>query len=1005
MTYPLFRVACDSYYLYTKYYYDPVSVLAASKINLLPYQLEDFLNLLDLVESGRPVRSLIAYETGLGKTIVAGLFLKEMALKNEDNRILILTPPNVQYQWQDELKDKFGFDIPLLKDVLDGGGDPLKQKWLIASMDTLKGEKWFSRMRNEDYKREIVIVDELHRATPENRRAQLIKFLSDGRTDHMLALTATPHDGKEEHFIYRLGLINSNVDDDNWEDFVENYAFRRRKKEVIDLEGERVFPQQVLTETFEIEPDEEEKDFYWEVENYIRSYYKMAEEQNNKAIGLVATTVGRTVSSSIDAGVTALERRLNRLIYGITEDIDTGDLMDEMNRAEEEADDEKLEELRNKLIEYIPSAKRDFVEKEKQKLQELISIGHNLQQREEKDHKTKKLISILEDVIKRGDKAIIYTQFLATLSHLQEALEEIYDPKDIAIVHGGLSHEQKKSEVSRLWNEAKVMIATDAAGESLNLQAANVVIHYEIPWNPVVYIQRVGRVYRYGQEKNVFIYGMLPVFKVEKRVLEVVVDKIKAIERDFDIGSVEVIGNIISEKDVEDTIRREYAKEEESAEEIENKFEKGKGLLDRIKLALQKAEAAKKHVRAEKLFEDKGILEIVTEEDLRKYLYYLRESGFGMGNFSDEFTYFEVKDEEIDPQKILVEQKPTKPELLDLRDKNTLNEKELKLDNPVIQRSLYLGMCNRGKGLFVGEEDGKGEVRILKLFDYDGEPIYETLVVIFNGKYRPYSYVRSLEPLILPENVNKKIFDKLDYQVAEISDREFVDQIKQEQKLYLREKVGRVLKKLRMDEEYYKRFSDEWAKMKIQQIQEEKKDVYRKPYKIYEDYSEAIASFWVIKPENLSDLAYEVGEQIDDSDMGNLLGKVEEFDPQLWKKKKEVELAGMDIVEECEKKKGRKPIDVSADGQGYDIESKDLNSGKKRRIEVKSFKKEPYKVTLSENEYKAANFYKNSFWLYVVERALDENADCSHIEKISDPANKLNFDIEWRPYYVWRVNE
>ena len=264
MLYPLFRVACDSYYLYTKYIYDPISVLAASKINLLPYQLEDFLNLLDLADSGMPVRVLIAYETGLGKTILAGLFIKEMILRNENTRVLIVTPPAVQYQWQDELESKFGVKLPLFKEVLNEGKDPLKQKWLIASMDTLKSERWLSRIEEGQYRWDIVVVDELHRATPENRRAQLIQVLRD-RTRHMLALTATPHDGKEENFIYRLSLINKNVDETNWEEFVKNYTFRRRKRDVVDLEGKKIFPQAVITQTFEIEPDKEEKELLKEL--------------------------------------------------------------------------------------------------------------------------------------------------------------------------------------------------------------------------------------------------------------------------------------------------------------------------------------------------------------------------------------------------------------------------------------------------------------------------------------------------------------------------------------------------------------------------------------------------------------------------------------------------------------------------------------------------------------------------------------------------------------------
>ncbi len=1005
MLYPLFRVACDSYYLYTKYIYDPISVLAASKINLLPYQLEDFLNLLDLADSGMPVRVLIAYETGLGKTILAGLFIKEMILRNENTRILIVTPPTVQYQWQDELESKFGVKFSLLKEVLNEGKDPLKQKWLIASMDTLKSERWLSRIEEGQYRWDIVVVDELHRATPENRRAQLIQVLRD-RTRHMLALTATPHDGKEENFIYRLSLINRNVDETNWEEFVRNYTFRRKKRDAVDLEGKKIFPQAVITQTFEIEPDKKEKEFYWRVEDYIRNYYKLAEQENNRGIGLVATIIGRTVSSSIAAGVAALKRRLKRLIEGTAETYNLDELLTQINQAEEEGDDAKVEELRNKILEYVPPEKRELIETEKKILQELIELGEKLLERG-RDSKTKKLLQIIMEPLQRGYKIIIFTQFLATLFSLKKVLEDVYGPENVVIIHGGMSHEEKKNAVAELWNRAKILVATDAAGESLNLQAANVIIHYEIPWNPVVYIQRVGRVYRYGQKNNIFIYSMLPVFKVEKRVLEVVIEKIRTIERDFDIGSVEIIGTIISEKDIEDEIRKAYVRDEveKAAEGVKEKFERGKPILEKIRLVLEKAEAAKRHVRAEKLFEDKGVIELITEEDIRKYLFYFREAGLGSGNFYDDFVFFEIQSDEIDIDSILLERKPTRAEILDLKYENTLSKRDLKLDNPVIRKALYIGMCKRGKAIFTGDTEGYGEVRILKLFDNFGNPFFEIPVVIFNGEVKPYSFLQTLEPLVLTEDIEKEIFKRLSPKKLEISNKEYIERLKSEQRQYLMQRVKRALEALKMGEDYYKRYFDESvAKIRLKEIEEQKKREYARTLRVIEKLSEPIAEFWVLKPENVSDLLIGVAESTKDrAILSKITDIIEEFDPELWKKKRDVELAGMEFVLKWEEKEGRIPKDVSAEGRGYDIESFDPITGEKRRIEVKSFKNEPEKITLTENEFKAAKFYGKTYYLYVVRYALDRTR--TTLEIINDPVNKLDFEIEYRPYYVYRLRK
>ncbi|MDI3502936.1 MAG: hypothetical protein PWR13_3 [Archaeoglobi archaeon] len=1005
MLYPLFRVATDSYYLYTKYHYDPVSVLAASKINLLPYQLEDFLNLLDIADSGRPVRVLIAYETGLGKTILAGLFIKEMVIRNPDTRILIVTPPNVQYQWQDELKSKFGMEVPILKEVDKEGVEPLKQKWLIASMDTLKGEKWLSKVR--DYRWDVVVVDELHRATPENQRAQLIEVLR-GRTKHMLALTATPHDGKEHRFIYRLSLINPTVDEHNWEEFVKKYTFRRRKKEVLDLDGKKIFPQRVYSFTIEIEPDEDERDFYWEVEKYIRSYYRLADQENNRAIGLVATIVGRAVSSSIRAGVKVLENRYRRLFEGFAQELENADeILNELKQAEEEGDDEKLEKLRMKIVESVP-VKKDLIEKEKEILERLIEKGKKLLEKKI-DKKAEKLINSIREQLENGNKVIIFTQFLATLSYLEEVLGEIYGKERIVTIHGGLNHEQKRAEVARFWDSADIMIATDAAGESLNLQAANVVIHYEIPWNPVVFIQRVGRIYRYGQKKDIFILSMLPVFKIEKRVLEVVLQKVETIERDFDIGSVEVIGLIVSERDIENEIWRAYVEDkvEEAGEEVARKIDSSRDLILKIRLALEKAEAAKKHVRAEKLLEGRNIVEIITEEDLRKYLFYFSEAGFGEGKFYDEFTYLEIKENKIDISKILLEEgaRPSKIEVLDLKDANIISEKELKLDNPAILKALYVGMCQRGEAVFTGEENGYGEVRLVKVFDNYGEAIYEAPVVVFNGIVKPFGFLKTLEPVILSKEVLEKLKDEIEYEGSEIKDEKFIKEIKKEQKIYLKERINKLIEGINADIEYYRRyFPEEQAKKKIEELEEIKKREYRRSLKVEAKISEPIAVFWVLNPEKLTELLHAIADEFEDEKRLDEIGEaISSFDPNLWKKKREVELAGMKAVMECEKKWGRVPEDVSVEGRGYDIESSDPKSGEKRRIEVKSFKREPDEVILSENEFKAAKFYREKYYLYIVKNALE--ADCSDIEIIKDPANKLQFEIKWKPYYVWHYGK
>ncbi|MEM3896790.1 MAG: helicase-related protein, partial [Archaeoglobaceae archaeon] len=772
-----------------------------------------------------------------------------------------------------------------------------------------------------------------------------------------------------------------------------------------------IFPQKTITRTVEIEPDEDEKEFYQEVEEYIKNYYRLAEQENDRSIGLVATIVGRAVSSSIRAGVRVLENRYRRLFEGFAQQLENAEeILSELFEAEEEGDDKKLEEIRMKIIQSVP-AKKELVEKEKEILEKLIEKGKKLIEKG-KDKKTEMIIKMIDEHLKKGDKIVVFTQFLATLSHLEEVLGGIYGKDKISIVHGGKTPEEKKFEIARFWNDAKIIIGTDALGESLNLQAGNVVINYEIPWNPVVYIQRVGRVYRYGQKKDIYVLSMLPIFKIERRVLEVVIRKVETIEKEFDVGSVEIIGMIISEKDVEDEIWKAYieGRIETAGEDLVKKFDAGINLINKIRLVLEKAEAAKRHVRAEKILEGKNIAEIITEDDLRKYLYHFKEAGFGDGKSLDEFTFFEIKNSIIEPEKILLENKvkPTKTRILDLKYVNFISEKELKLDNPAILKALYIGMCQRGFTIFAGDEEGYGEVRILKLFDFYGEPFYETPVVIFNGHAKPFSFLRTLEPIVISSEIEKEIIQQNPQLVSNFNgvfrDNRYIEEIKVEQKILLKERINRLIDGLNIEIEYHRRhLSEEFAKMKIEELEEKKRKEFKRASRINERLSEPVATFYVIQAKKLREILEKVVEKINKKELFEEVTRtVEHFDPELWKRKREVELAGMRLVMKYEKQNGREPYDVSAEGRGYDIESYDPKSKEKRRIEVKSFKGEPDKITFSENEYKAAKFYGDSYYLYIVGRAFEseENENYLNIKVIQNPASKLKFEIEWRPYYT-----
>ncbi|MGC8696087.1 MAG: DEAD/DEAH box helicase family protein, partial [Conexivisphaera sp.] len=318
----------------SKWRYDPVSIFATSKIDPLPYQLEDFLRLVDMLEVG-DARVLLAYETGLGKTILAGLFIREVLAREPDARALIVVPPPAIGQWIHEMRTKFGLRFDVYSRP-----DDLRRQLLIASMDTLKRRRDEVERRGSKWR--VLVVDELHRATPGNMRYELIGLLSR-RATHVLGLTATPHDGKQDHFIGRLQLVLPSVDESNYRRFLEEWSLRRRKRDVTDMEGMPLFPYSVHVNTVGITMTQEEEAFYRAVEDYVKEEYGRA-EGNDSPRGLIVTVLGRMASSSVAAGIAGMKRRMDRIMSAIGVGEEVGEayvkgLIERLREAEEDGED------------------------------------------------------------------------------------------------------------------------------------------------------------------------------------------------------------------------------------------------------------------------------------------------------------------------------------------------------------------------------------------------------------------------------------------------------------------------------------------------------------------------------------------------------------------------------------------------------------------------------------------------------------------------------------------
>lgn len=886
---------CEAKRILDKVNYDPVTVFATSKIDPLPYQLEDYLKLVqwlelhDILERRYPgVRALLAYETGLGKTIVAGLFIKELLLRNERARILIVTPPPVIKQWIQEMGSKFELEFHEFQREED-----LRKQLLIASVDTLKRK--VKRIEERGSQWDLVVVDELHKATPGNRRYKLLEVLRD-RTEHFLGLTATPHDGKEDHFLGRLKLINASVNQYNYQEFLKKWTFRRLKKNVVDTEGKLLFPYPVTVMTLPNNVTQEERDFYNAVEYYVREMYKMSKGPNTP-VGLVATILGRIASSSVRAGIEAMRRRKERIL---TKEIrrDVNELIKRLKEAEEE--EKELDEIYREILNLVFLENRDLVEMELHELDRIIELGEKVS----KDSKLNNLKDVIDDHLKKGDKIIIFTSFVDTAEYLCHELKKILGD-GVYIATGRIDEQTRNYNVRNFLERGKVLIGTEVIGESLNLQIANVVVNYEMPWSPITYIQRVGRVYRYPQKKPIFVYNFTSNLPVEQRVLEIIYQKVDNLVKDFDEGSVSVIGTEVSEEEVSKLVFEAYTKGVKEAEEkLRSEMGKVDEAIETVKKAIEVSEASAIHVDASILLKDPS--ELVTKDDLSRFLTLATELGVGTGDPSGNPASYYV---------------------------GAIPVKNLSVNDKAIKKALEeASQAKAERSCFLW--DGKtteGVIYELEYQDGIGEPIYRELTIWTPDGFKPYKILDRAIPTECREDIVQGTISS-----PSLND-EYIEKRKASLYQSLSERVNYILAILNPELDS----RSPLYKVDMTTVNNLKKKLLEKLKGVSVRIADEIG--------NITLIGYNtnVGYNLD-----------------LLRHKKEVERAAMEYVMNYEREKGCYPKDIHDENLGYDIESQCENQTK--RIEVKGISKEDEDIILTSNEKKASEFFNDTFYLYVV---------------------------------------
>ncbi len=570
-----FKLATEAHRIRLAHLYDPLFAVSVSKIDPLPHQLEA---VYEYMLPQPALRFMLADDPGAGKTIMGGLLLKELKLRGVVTRTLIVVPSPLRTQWQRELQEKFDehFDI-VERATLTALGT--ERTWNLAhqaivSIDFVKQPEVLDGIAISDMW-DLIIVDEAHKMSAYRRsptkidrsqRNRLGEILSE-RAERFLLMTATPHKGDTENFRLLLALIDSDLfaNEQILQRAVarqENPIFLRRLKEDMrQFNHQPLFPpRNAITVPYELKG--EERNLYERVTRYVENYFNRALSDENRNVTFALIVLQRRLASSVRAVRRSLENRHQRLMNLRIEVLRDPEELERMRKErfetvdDEDMTEEKRWELEQKALRFTVAQNIEELDNELAQLEELIELAKQVEARQP-ERKLQELKGVLQklDIEQPGEKLLIFTEAKDTLDYLIENLTEWRVAT--TEIHGQMKPEDRVAaeDIFRS-DEVRVMVATEAAGEGINLQFCHLMVNYDIPWNPTRLEQRLGRIHRYGQDREVFMYNLVAVNTREGRVLQAVFDKLEQMRKEMGSDRVyDVIGERLTDANLEQMIR------------------------------------------------------------------------------------------------------------------------------------------------------------------------------------------------------------------------------------------------------------------------------------------------------------------------------------------------------------------------------------------------------------------------------------------------------------------
>lgn len=597
-----FRLGIEALRIGLAYEYDPYFSLSIARIDPLPHQLEA---VYDYFLKLPRVRFLLADDPGAGKTIMAGLLIKELKIRGLIRRVLILTPANLTFQWQRELKEKFHEDFEVINSQVlraNYGMNPWQERSQVIT-----SVAWVSRI--EDAKEsllrslwDLIIVDEAHKMSAYSSEKKTLMYrlgeaLSEN-TDHYLLMTATPHKGDPANFCLFLQLLDKDVYGDvrSLETAMQRnnapFYLRRVKEALVSFPDSETGKVKALftkrfVRTMDFQIDSEEIEFYEYLTNYVEDQSIRASADDSpagRAVGFTMAMLQRRFASSVYAVRRTMERMVEKRKKILADP--AGYRNDQIANRLPEDFDELPEDEQNEILTALESAVASInpedLRREISELSRLVFQAIALEQRE----KESKLIKLKQALTDQGVfkdpkmKLLLFTEHKDTLDFLVGKLRDW--GLTVTQIHGGMKVGDRDTPNTRIYAErefretCQVLVATEAAGEGINLQFCWFMINYDIPWNPNRLEQRMGRIHRYGQERDCLIFNFVSTNTREGRVLQKLFERIRAIEDALDpqhTGKIfNVLGDIFPANMLERMVRDMYAHNNMTEELIKSRI-------------------------------------------------------------------------------------------------------------------------------------------------------------------------------------------------------------------------------------------------------------------------------------------------------------------------------------------------------------------------------------------------------------------------------------------------